>query len=114
MRGGLLIGIGLLGLGGAVYAALSFVFSGLPLSDYLRWVFSFACLGLLLGVIHVFDGASGRWAKNRPVPRLVAGCLCGGAIAVIWHWPAEALVLAAIVGGGLGLLGAIWAKWMVF
>jgi hypothetical protein len=111
---GALIGIGLMGIAGAMYAGLSFVLDGLPLNDYARLVFSFACLGLLIGVVEEFDAESGRHVRSRPFLRCAAGAICGAAVAVIWHSPAEAILLAAIAGAILGLLGKMWSKWMQF
>lgn len=109
-----LILMGLMAAAGAIYATFSLMFEGLPFNDYARGVCSFACFGLLLGAIHAFDQESGRGIPNRPFIRLMVGCLCGLAIAVIWHWPAQAIMLATLVGGILGLLGAIWANWVQF
>ncbi|WP_373991887.1 hypothetical protein [Duganella sp. BuS-21] len=109
-----LILMGLMAAAGAIYAAFSLMFEGLPFNDYARGVCSFACFGLLLGAIHAFDKESARGTPNRPSIRLVVGCLCGLTIGIIWHWPVQGLALATMIGAILGLLGNGWAKWVEF
>lgn len=109
-----LILMGLMAAAGAIYATFSLMFEDLPFNDYARGVCSFACFGLLLGAIHAFDKESARGTPNRPFIRLMVGCLCGAAIAVIWNWSVQAIILAMLVGAILGLLGNVWAKWIEF
>jgi len=109
-----LIIVGLISLASGIYAALTFVFQGLPLNDYARIIGSFLCLGLLLGTILAFDSVSDMKVENRPLIRLLVGCLCGAVVGVIWHWSPEAIALATIVGAILGLLGMMWAKFVDF
>jgi uncharacterized membrane protein len=109
-----LVVAGVMTLASGIYAALSFSFQGLPLNDHVRVVVSFLCFGLLLGTIFAFDAESDMKVGNRPFIRCGVGCLCGAVTGAIWQWPVEAIVLSAIVGAILGLLGMTWARFADF
>lgn len=109
-----LIIAGFFALASGIYAALNFAFEDLPMNDYARVVVSFLCLGLFLGTIYAFDAESEMKVASRPLIRCLVGCLCGAVTGTIWQWPPEAILLAAIVGAMLGLLGMMWAKFVDF
>lgn len=106
--------IGLTGLAASLYAALNMAFDGLPFADYIRWIVSFMCFGLLLGGILAFDSEASERFGNRPFLRALIGALSGAAIGGVWNWPSDGIVLAGVIGLVLGLLGMVWAKHVDF
>jgi hypothetical protein len=98
----------------AAYGALQFVTGAGSLSDLALLVARFGCFGLLLGAIFAFDANSEFKGVNRPVVRVAVGAIAGLALALLWHWPIEGVIVAVVLAAFLGYLGMSWAKYVDF
>ena len=109
-----LLMVGSFGVGLAAYAVLQVVTRGPALIGAVPFIASFACFGLLLGAIFAFDEESELKAADRPLLRVALSVLSGLSLALIWHWPGEAIALSVLVSGVLGFFGMLWAKYVDF
>lgn len=100
-----------------IYVLVFGGFTSNSLHSAMRGLASFGCLGFLLGGILAFDKESkfmDRKGKDRPFTRIAIGIVACLIIAFIWDYSIEGYYLAGIVGGILGYLGNIWAKYAQF
>ena len=77
-----------------------------------RMLLSFVSVGVLVGVILVFDAQSSYCSRNRPVIRLVAGALSAALIGAVWQLAPDWHMLVTLLGSVLGLMGMVWLRWM--
>ena len=98
----------------AIYVLFQLVFDSSPLNDKLLYVASFGCFGLLIGGILVFDKDSKSKGQDHPLARIGLGVTAGLGLAFLWKWPIEAKYFCALIGGGLGYFGLLWAKYIDF
>lgn len=75
---------------------------------------SFGCFGFLLGGIYAFDPESEFKIKSSSTGRVVFGLVASLLLSFLWHWPSEAVALAALVGALLGYFGMAWARYVDF
>lgn len=75
---------------------------------------SFGCFGFLLGGIYAFDPESELKIKSSSIGRIGFGLVASLLLSILWHWPSEAVALAALGGGLLGYFGMAWARYVDF
>ena len=80
----------------------------------LRWFASACCFGFLLGGILAFDPESDIKIRASFIGRVSFGAAALMMLSVLWHLPLEAIVLAGLLGAGLGYFGMLWAKYVDF
>lgn len=79
-----------------------------------RWIASPCCFGFLLGGIYAFDPESEFKIRSSFIGRVSFGMKAALMLSALWHWPAEGIVLAGLVGAVLGYFGMSWAKHVDF
>lgn len=82
--------------------------------DVLLGMGSFGCFGFLLGGIYAFDPESELKIKSSSTGRIVFGLVASLLLSHLWHWPSEAVALAALAGALLGYFGMAWARYVNF
>jgi hypothetical protein len=96
----------------ALYTLLQTFLHGGPFSGLLLWIATSGCFGFLVGGILAFDPESKVKVKANSFARTLIGAGSGAALALLWNWPGDALMLAALLGATLGYMGMIWAKYL--
>lgn len=79
-----------------------------------RWIASACCLGFLVGGIYAFDPESEFKIRSSFTGRVSFGITAALMLSALWHWPAEGVTLAGLVGAVLGYFGMSWAKHVDF
>lgn len=82
--------------------------------DALLGIGSFGCFGFLLGGIYAFDPESDFKIKSSAIGRMSFGLIASLLLSVLWRWPIEGVVLAALIGVLLGYFGMTWARYVDF
>jgi hypothetical protein len=96
----------------ALHTLLQTFLHGGPFSGLLMWIATSGCFGFLVGGILAFDPESPCKVKENSFARTLIGAASGAALAFLWNWSGDALMLATLLGAILGCMGMIWAKYL--
>jgi hypothetical protein len=96
----------------ALYTLLQIFLHGGPFNGLLLWIATSGCFGFLVGGILAFDPESKVKVRANSFARTLIGAASGAALAFLWNWSGDALMLAALLGAILGYTGMIWAKYL--